>query len=146
MPELSALAAIAHELHTQDNRITECPIFAVQQRVRDWHIDPNEGNGAVWINGDEEYREATESEGRLLRVMDDCGDDLGPWRRVGYRDRWEFVSAFLTEKGAQAYIRVNGHNLTDPRIYAYSGWRNAEWAAIRRALMEAFPEPEPSHA
>ena len=54
--------------------------------------------------------------------------------RTGYIDIMEFVTACFTEKGCAEFIRVNGHNLTDPDIYAYSGYRNQEWIDLRKFL------------
>ena len=48
----------------------------------------------------------------------------------------ERVDSCFTNKGAEAYIRRHRHNLNKPYIYISSGWKNAEWIAIREYLME----------
>lgn len=49
--------------------------------------------------------------------------------------RWEFVTACLTEHGCKEYLRFNGHNLGETRIYAESGFRNQEVQMLRLILM-----------
>jgi hypothetical protein len=41
------LEVIAHELKTQDNRITACPIFAVQEKKRIYGMDPDYSDEVV---------------------------------------------------------------------------------------------------
>lgn len=122
-------------LRTQDNRITSHPVFIVQQRNRIWGMDPDYTDTFAWLNADSEEVDpamaATLEAGRRAHAPTPEG-----YRRVGYIDTWEFVTPCLTEAGAQAYIEVNGHNLKDPRIYVTSGWRNAEWIALRAFFME----------
>ncbi|MFA5387402.1 MAG: hypothetical protein WC322_03310 [Candidatus Paceibacterota bacterium] len=33
-------------------------------------------------------------------------------------------------------VGFNGHNLTDPRIFVESGWRNEEWKTLRQTLAD----------
>lgn len=122
------LEAISERLKTQDNRITADPIFVVQQRNRIWGFDLEYCEDWMWV--DEEGNEATQEEYEELKKHGDVG-----WNKVGYKDTWEFVTACFTEQGCKDYIAYNGHNLTDPRIYAESGWRNAEWIGLRNYLM-----------
>lgn len=68
----------------------------------------------------------------------DLSDDLG-LTRTAYQDSWENVQPFFTRKGAEEYLRINGHNLEGkekPRIYVESAYRNAEWIAIRQMLID----------
>lgn len=102
------IAALIERLHTQDNRITDNPLFAVQQRRRVYGVD-------------EERRDGVEADADGMPC--------------GYVDRWEFVTGCMTEQGCKDFIRVNGHNLNEPRIYAYGSYRNAEFIALRKWLM-----------
>lgn len=47
---------------------------------------------------------------------------------------WVSVQPFFTHSGAEAYIRENGHNLNEPRIYISSGNNNPEWRLMREIL------------
>lgn len=130
------MSEIAKNTRTQDNRITDQPMFAVQEEYREYGIDPDYSNdGYMWVNSDgEEPDERTEK--RLDALV--CGfrdiDKYG-YRRVYYRIRWEFVMACFTEAGCKEHIRINGHNLCKPRIYAYGSYRNPEYQAIRNFLI-----------
>lgn len=127
---------IAENLRTQDNRITSDPIFIVQQKTRVWLGDSGDYSDThIWVNSDwdEVYDEDKIAE---LNVLDENGEDIPErYYKSYYRDEWRAVQPFFTEAGAQAYIAINGHNLTEPRIYVESGWRNAEWQELREWLM-----------
>jgi len=133
------LRAAGELVRTQDNRITAEPMFCVQQRIRDYGFSVDYTDNHVWIERDE-GREADAEQAAIL----DAGrkvDGVYPegFVRTGYRDRWEFVTACFTKAGADAYIAANGHNLTEPRIYVESGYRNTEWIAVRAFLKGLKP-------
>lgn len=138
------LREMAEQVRTQDNRITAHPIFAVQQRERTWGFDEDSASDFKWHNCDDDYREATKSEAAWLEALrDGCEDIPKGWHRAGYVDTWIFVTACFTEAAAEAYIEANRHNLTDPRVFAYSANRNAEWIRMRewlKVLASAPPE------
>lgn len=54
---------------------------------------------------------------------------------VGYIERWEFVTAHLTEKAAHLYIQQNKHNMTEPRVYVSSQHRCHEFNQLIDLLM-----------
>lgn len=126
---------IAKRLREQDNRITEAPIFVVEQKRRIYGVDSDYTDRFVWVDPDGcENASDTPRKG---------------WRKVGYVEVWDFATACLTEAGCEEYLRVNGHNLTEPRIHAYSGWRNSEWKGLRSmmpALSTPSEEPERGEA
>lgn len=126
---------IGRDLLTQDNRITANPIFVVEQRVRDYGMDPGYADEWVWHNADGDWEKADEDEAARLDALLEDGEDTGSWERVYYQERWQFVTACLTERGCEDYIALNGHNLTDPRIFVHSGHRNHEWQAVREHFM-----------
>jgi len=128
---------IAARLSTQDNRCTNLPIFVVEQRKRIYGFDADyaDETDIAWLYSDE-CVEVTEDEARACRAhYEETGDELNGYRRVAFQDTWVFVTSCLTEEGAKAYIAVDGHNLTAPRIYVHSGYRNTEWETIREFLL-----------
>jgi len=130
------LVDLGHELRTQDGRITADPYFLVQEEVRDHGYDPDYSDTAEWVNAESDYEIADAKQYAILDARDGDGheDDAG-WVKVYYQTRWEFVQAFLTEKGANAYIECNAHRHTGPlRTYAESAHRNTEIKLLRRAL------------
>jgi hypothetical protein len=124
------LKKLAHELNTQDNRITANPLFCVEQKrrvyglgheytdnfIHQWKDDP----GYFWET-EKEALKALEEGGYGEENYDDYID------KVGYYEYWDFVTAHLTEKAAQRYINENKHNLNEPRIFVSSQHRCHEF-------------------
>lgn len=129
------IQALIERLHTQDNRITDNPLFAVQQRVAIGGMENGYEDGWVWVNSDSEEVQDDDLAAELNARFTAGEAEPDSCRRVGFKECWEFVTGGLTEAGAQAYIDCNGHNLRQPRIYAYGSYRNAEFIALRRWLM-----------
>lgn len=146
------LVAMAKEIHTQDNEITANPIFMVQRHRRTYGFDPAYSDNPVWLENDDhveitdfsEYQ-CPECDKALSRdEFEDeycaaCSRSLEQLHvtKTAYQDTWENVQPFFTRKGAEEYLRINGHNLDGkekPRIYVESAYRNAEWIAIRKML------------
>ena len=151
------LAQIAHEIETQDNRITAEPVFVVQNKKKLFGVDSDYHNdGFEWYSvGSGDW---SVTEGQMFDwLQSNCNDyenkidapedapegfdedewdwGSGPWRRVYYKVQWEFATSCFTEHGCNEYLRINGHNLTEPRIYVYSGYRNQEWIDLRKYLL-----------
>lgn len=113
------LKEIGERLKTQDNRITQNPMFCVQERKRDYGYAPHWVGDTVWIlDGEETTKGHAGAE------------------EVGYKDRWETVMVAFTEEGCKEYLQLNGHNHHGQiRIYVESFNRCPEMIAIRDALM-----------
>lgn len=138
--EVLALCRISDNLKTQSNDCTSLPMFVVQTRRRIYGMDTNYRDECVWIYPDESDEVDEETAGRLESMyMNDNTIDgdlcLDDYTRTAYIDIWEMATVCFTRKGAEDYIKANGHNLTDPRIYVESGYRNSEWEIIRNHLM-----------
>ena len=127
----SDLLAISERLKTQDNRITQNPMFCVQEEKRDVGYDSSYADNTCWYNketGETVYEEPDSEKG-----FESTSDE---WEEFGYKDRWETVMVAFTEVGCQEYIELNGHNHRGKlRIYAESFNRCPEMIAIREALM-----------
>lgn len=114
---------------------TSQPIWEVQERERDYRYDEAIDDTHVWLDDDHnEVREPDEIQ-RLNDHWDDHDEAPDGYTRCAYVDRWVTVTVCFSRQGADDYIRVNGHNLTDPRIYVDSLYRNHEMIAVRDALM-----------
>jgi len=133
----SDLRDISERLRTQDNRITENPMFCVQIKVRDVGYDTAYCDNACWWNP--ELQECR---------YDDEPDNIKEWDGpYGYKDRWETVMVAFTEGGCKKYLDLNGHNDRrrahegEVRIYVESFNRCPEMIRIRESLMaEASPD------
>lgn len=125
-------AEIGRTIATQDNLATKLPMFIVQQARRISGVEEGFTETFHWVNSDGER--VGDDELASAQHLDDL-----PWRdgyyRVGYVKIWEFVTACFTRVGAENYIAANGHNLTEPRIYVETGFRNREWETVRDHLL-----------
>ena len=132
--KLEPLMEIGHLINTQDNRITDRPIFIVQRRRE--HVCP-EGyeDGHKWLCPDDEYAEASETRSARLDILDNNFRDItGKWEKFYYQEHWEFVTACFTEQGCEDYIKRNGHNIGESRVYADTSYRNMEFRLVRDFL------------
>ena len=152
------IADMATVIRSQDNRCTAEPVYVVQQRRRLVGFDPiYTDTDHVWISdGDvvsaetraamlQDFLKEREEGDKDLDVEDDeAVDEALGLDKTAYVDQWEPVQSFFTERGADAYIQANRHNLKEPRVYVDSAYRNPEWQAIRRYLMALAQDPEPT--
>ncbi len=134
---MNDLSTISSNLHTQDNRITANPIFLVQQKRRVYGFE--ESDSYIWVdeNDCEEVDDEKHAELEEADVHDHHhdGSTTEGYRKSYYVDEYVFVQPFLTEHGANEYLKTNAHNLREPRIYVESGYRNEEWRMVREHLM-----------
>lgn len=129
----SDLSDIGNLIRTQDNRITDCPLFIVQKKVRDYGYDPRHTDDHCWL--DEEGDEVSPAKARKLEAKyDDTLEEPAGYTRTAYRDRWEFVTACFTEQGCKNFLKLDGHNHGETRIYAAGSYRNEEYRTVRDFL------------
>jgi len=120
------LKQIGELIRTQDNRITEAPMFCVQQKRRIVGMDAGYSDKTVWVNSSSGETEESETEPE---------NNNGDWEEFGVFEYWEDEMVSFTEEGCKEYLRLNGHNLKEPRIYAKSFYRCPEMLEIRKFLM-----------
>ena len=134
------LKEIGFLIETQSNRLTDQPMFIVQEQVIDYGYSPEYSDDYVWIDhSNEDLPEADEETAEKLDEIDEEGDVFGDgafWEKVYYQTRWEFITACFTEKGCQDFINADGHNHGELRIYAVGSFRNNEFRRVRKALIE----------
>ena len=143
------LLEIQKNLQTQDNRMTEEPMFIVQEAVQDWGIDDGYADGYTWTYdsmGEHHDIEEYPIEGITIKTLDEYCDqnheddemyyEGKQFTKRYYRDRWEFVTACFTQHGCQCYIDSNKHNHQGKlRIYGWHTHRNQEFRDVRNFLM-----------
>jgi len=120
---------------TQDNRITDQPIFIVQRQRTEWGYSSEYVDDYKWLNHGDDCAEADEEKSDSLDADELEGEDLEAWEKGYYKHYWEFVTACFTEQGCKDYLLRNGHNLGVTRIYADGSYRNDEWRAVRNHLI-----------
>lgn len=140
------LREIARLLATQDNRITDQPLFIVQQK-RSYVTEEGYNDCRYeWRETESgEYIEATPLRAARLELLHKDFRETPGWKRFALMDVWEFVTACFTEQGCKDYLRINGHNLKETRIYADGSFRNHEYQAVRNWLLSLHtPEGTPA--
>lgn len=141
---------IGELIRTQDNRFTSHPLFVVEKKVVDAGYEDGYADFYQWVDFENDYYEADEEEAAHLDAMLAHDPESLPtgWAKIGCKIRWEFVTCCFTEQGCKDFLKVNGHNVGESRIYVYSGWRNYEWQDVREALQNNTlvqqPEERPS--
>lgn len=133
-----SLSGIAKELNTQDNRITQDPLFVVQEKVRTWGMDENYADDYEFIkkNSEGEVAEGKEREKLLLAHWD--AECLKEWDKVHYKDEWQSLAhtASFCAQSVQDYVDHKAYRHTDElRTYAESANANPEFKFLRRLLM-----------
>lgn len=131
---MNALSAIRQQLLTQDNRITQNPMFCVQEKRRLVGLDSSYSDTHCWHNADSGETLYDDDPGLNEGRKAQLGNSKA-WDEFGYLDQWVTVMVAFTEEGCREYLRLNGHNLKEPRIYVESFNRCPEMIAIREALM-----------
>lgn len=132
---LRTILQIAEDIRTQDNLCTDAPIFIVQRQRRRIGIDPNWCSDVTWISDGDEANPQKRTE--LEKKYQNTGEIPDGWNRTGFIDYWEFVTACFTRNGCEEYLRLNGHNLGNTRIYAEGSYRNNEFRTIRDMLIKS---------
>lgn len=132
------LEDIGHRLKTQDNRMTQNPMFCVKIKRRDVGYYSDYATGQCWHSFES-----------METVYDDDPDfkepEGGDWEQFGYVDRWETVMVAFTEKGCEEYLELNGHNdrrqafRGEVQIYADSFNCCPEMLTVRQYLISLAP-------
>ena len=144
----NSLLQIGKLLREQDNRATAEPMFIVNgDEVVAAPL--NNCDHRIWFNL-ETGEEASEDDCVELERIGNTLLSKATKEDLDFFDKHEergavtlnrFCTASFTENGCKDYIKANGHNITNPTIYAESFYRNREMITIRKFLM-SLPEPE----
>lgn len=135
-PELYTIGDL---IRTQDNRITDQPMFVVFQKREIIGSDEHSPSRICWVRDGEEVNPL-----RALRleILYQDGRDTSNYDRHAMQEVDEFVTACFTEHGCKEYLRQNGHNLRLPYIYACGSFRNNEYQLVRNWLAGIKVETE----
>lgn len=132
---MDELLSIGNLICNQSNRLTDQPMFIVQQKKIIWGMDSSYSDMYKWSESDSgDYCEADDHKIIELENLDENFESTDPWSKVYYCEQWVFVTACFTEKGCKDYIKRDGHNLNEPRIYADGSYRNKEFRDVRNFL------------
>lgn len=135
-PELYTIGDL---ITTQDNRITDQPMFVVFQKREIIGSDEHSPSRICWVRDGEEV---SELRAKRLEALYQDGRDTRGYDRYAMQEVDEFVTACFTEHGCKDYMRQNGHNLRLPYIYACGSFRNNEYQLVRNWLASIKVEAE----
>ncbi|EMW3227434.1 hypothetical protein K8Q45_22580 [Escherichia coli] len=135
-PELYTIGDL---IRTQDNRITDQPMFVVFQNREIIGSDEHSPSRICWVWDGEEV---SELRAKRLEALYQDGRDTRGYDRYAMQEVDEFVTACFTEHGCKEYLRQNGHNLRLPYIYACGSFRNNEYQLVRNWLAGIKVEAE----
>lgn len=133
------LYTIGELIRTQDNRITDQPMFVVFQKREIIGSDEHSPSRICWVWDGEEV---SELRAKRLEALYQDGRDTRGYDRYAMQEVDEFVTACFTEHGCKDYLRQNGHNLRLPYIYACGSFRNNEYQLVRNWLAGIKVEDE----
>lgn len=138
--EAELLRTMCANLKTQDNAITRDPMFVVFEKQLIAGVGDGFADDWLWVTADDgEHTEATSEMAFILDQLRDDGEPLvigsRAYEKLGIKHVDKFCAAFLTRKGAEDYLAVNQHNLTQPFIYVEAMYRNAEMIAVRNFFL-----------
>ena len=135
-PELYTIGEL---IRTQDNRITDQPMFVVFQKREIIGSDEHSPSRICWVWDGEEV---SELRAKRLEALYQDGRDTRRYDRYAMQEVDEFVTACFTEHGCKDFLRQNGHNLRLPYIYACGSFRNNEYQLVRNWLAGVNVESE----
>lgn len=135
-PELYTIGEL---IRTQDNRITDQPMFVVFQKREIIGSDEHSPSRICWVWDGEEV---SELRAKRLEALYQDGRDTRGYDRYAMQEVDEFVTACFTEHGCKEHLRQNGHNLRLPYIYACGSFRNNEYQMVRNWLSGIKVEAE----
>ncbi|EOM7116877.1 MULTISPECIES: ead/Ea22-like family protein [Klebsiella pneumoniae complex] len=133
------LYTIGELIRTQDNRITDQPMFVVFQKREIIGSDEHSPSRICWVWDGEEV---SELRAKRLEALYQDGRDTRGYDRYAMQEVDKFVTACFTEHGCKDYLRQNGHNLRLPYIYACGSFRNNEYQLVRNWLAGIKVEAE----
>lgn len=103
-------ANLRHELKTQDNQITADPLFVVYERIRITGIDTQYGEDGFFWYDSENCEETDDLNSWAYYINPEKSLEEQGIEKVFYRNDKKFVSAHLTRKSAEDFIKRRNHD------------------------------------
>lgn len=141
------LKKMAQNIVSQDARSTASPFYCVydiEYVIIDSEYSSRFDTQYVWASDEGCSYSEDDKEFDALELLC-CGGyeitvDSVKYEKIRQSIVPRFVTACLTEVGANDYLKANGHNLNKPYIYVHSLNRNDEMIGLRNHLVNTYGE------
>ena len=149
------LMNLSNEIKTQDNRATRSPYFYQIQEDKEVGVPDGYGeevwvrDGEVCLRTEEDIKEAVfewkewdlNNEEHQRRYESLYSYEIEEILRENYRKvnidiTHTYSNCFLTYKAYEAHLRLNGHNLNNPKSFLFHAYRNPEMEMLIKFLSD----------
>jgi len=140
------LEELAKEMHSQNNRSTQYPMFCIQETVKD-HVPSECADGKSRIedsDGDlcKECSSKYEDDGDIPDDCDDCDDEcFWHWRKEDKLSAGD-TCTFFTAKACEEHIASNNYHYSKPVSFGVCAWRNYEMQNVMKFILSNFGKKE----
>lgn len=136
--DLEFLRTLVHEMKTQENHCTASPYFYSVRTWRKMAQPSGFGEKEVWVDwrGPDSFYSFEDYQKFMIECCDFKGSEEELRERFGELDQYsetlieEFHNVFLTQKGYEEHMRLNGHNYhhsdEKPSFFIKHAFRNPE--------------------
>ena len=151
------LSNLSNEIKTQDNRCTAQPYFFQVKEDEEFATTAGCGeevwvmDGEIHLRTEQDIKEAV-FEWKEWTLGDDTSELLYEnltsfevedilkenYHKVNVDIRYRYSNSFFTKKACEEHIRINKHNLDNPKSYLFYAYRNTELEMMFKFLNESF--------
>ncbi|MDM1021637.1 hypothetical protein QSV37_15190 [Acinetobacter sp. VNK23] len=154
------------ESHEKHYCSTREPVWMVQEKQTIYGMDPDYVDDYKWVDDGEVFFDTPQElfdgqdgqtkhkineisineheelftdidESTQCDVLESAAESLGRnWSKVHYVENWVNVQAFLTRHDADRFIKRQGHNYKELRVYVESLWRSPQLGNLVQAILD----------
>ncbi len=157
--DIEFLIDLQNKLNTQESDGSADPLFWGVMETKNRPAPPESYDGIELFDGEDSYdenqlnelkewmRDGLDFKESALENIEDLYEAQKLLNRAGYNAKICYyrsedvlspeTGAFLTKEACQNYIKINSHNLCNPRTYAMTAFRNSEYSQLLQILKTA---------
>lgn len=152
---LANLSEIADEMKSQDNAMTQNPIWIVVETTKEyvayeWDWDGKERPDPDYMDNDfesglcETCRTKWNDEEDIPDNCNNCDYDTFVYFKINNEVPNLRAGMFLTRKACLNHIEANSYHYNNGRPYAIAIWRNPEMMAVLNMVLNSTERPYPT--
>lgn len=133
------LSEIGKKMISQNNRMTQYPLFVVQEKY-EFFVGSDGNWDGYHRKGDHDSELFCDS---CKKIRDDGGEVPDNCNGCESECFWHYeeidlfrleAGVFFTAEACEEHIRLNNYHYNQPRSYAISAWRNEEMQSVMQYL------------